>query len=483
MKKIKISITAVTSLAISIIAFVLYVMVLNGSDVYILWILASIAALCFPVFSKYRRNKSGSNGKPLEITALVLGAFDFYFVIFAATGWNIYMAYALVAIVCILYAKHFNKPTGKKPEPEEGLRAAVPINRDERDPTIPSDNPKSPREDSTEINNADFPEARRTAQVAVPSVIQETPVTTLTAGTQTHPIAKVVIISLLIFCLVVCAVFCGFFALNYQNGINAMNNQNFIVAYQYFEHIPSGHQLFPDEYAYIQAGVLMEEGKYIESLKAFDNLNGIPVPSSIPETLIEKIMGEGAYLSLLETTSELQNITIPATTLEALIAKIYSVGKTAYKNDDFPVAKENFTAISEYKQSEDYLLLIGCKYGTLAQYMVNGCYADLIRLIGFEDADRIIIENQSTAIRFLKGTWEAGQKYNPLYFKIDAQNQAWSNLPHNEADGYYYLSDGIYSVGETESKAIKCFRFSIIDEDTISVYCYKDGSTHKLYRQ
>lgn len=297
-----------------------------------------------------------------------------------------------------------------------------------------------------------------------------------------HPILGIAI-SFLVLCIVALAVFGGYFALNYHNGIAAMNNQNFIAAHQYLDHLPMGDQLFQDEYAYIEAGVLMEEGKYIESLKAFDNLKGIPVPSSIPETLIDKIICEGEYLSLLGIIDELQNIPIPSTTLETITAKIYSAGKAAYKNDDFPVAKDNFTSIRGYKQSEDYLLLIGCKYGNLAEYTVNGHYDDLVKLIGFEDADRIIIENKFTAIRFLKGTWEDGQKYNPFYFKIDAQNHAWNNLPHNDSDGYYYLSGGIYSVGETESKAIKCFRFSIIDEDTISVYCYKDGSTHKLYRQ
>ena len=57
------------------------------------------------------------------------------------------------------------------------------------------------------------------------------------------------------------------------------------------------------------------------------------------------------------------------------------------------------------------------------------------------------------------------------------------NLPNKDVDGYYYISNGIYSIGETESGSVKCFKFAIINEDTMSVYCYKDGSTHKLYRQ
>lgn len=134
MEKPKMSITAISSLIISIFAFILYAMVLDGSNVYILWIFASTAALCFPVFSKYCRNKKSSKGKAVEIIALILGAFDFYCVIFAATAWNIYIAFALIAIVCVLYAKLFNnldKPEETK-NPEKEISIIPPVAESEQ---------------------------------------------------------------------------------------------------------------------------------------------------------------------------------------------------------------------------------------------------------------------------------------------------------------------------------------------------------------
>lgn len=107
----KISIASVASLIISILAFVLYGRVLSGKNMFLEWTIMSIVALVFPIFAKYCRNKRGAKGKVLEILALILGSFDFYCVIFAATTLNVYIAFAVIAIVCVIYAKSFNNPS------------------------------------------------------------------------------------------------------------------------------------------------------------------------------------------------------------------------------------------------------------------------------------------------------------------------------------------------------------------------------------
>ena len=102
------------------------------------------------------------------------------------------------------------------------------------------------------------------------------------------------------------------------------------------------------------------------------------------------------------------------------------------------------------------------------------------------------LKNQVTALLFLRSRWEDGQSNNPYFFEIskdsDDKNKddyhASSNLPQKNATGYFSITDSIYSIGDFGGEnSTKIFRFSIIDEDTINVYCYKDGSTYKLYRQ
>ncbi len=106
--KKRISIVSFISLAISIVAFILYVILLGGTNVYILWIISSIIALFFPLLPKYIRSRNNIRGEWLEIVALVIGSFDFYFVISSATKWNIYIAFAIIIIACILYIFLFN---------------------------------------------------------------------------------------------------------------------------------------------------------------------------------------------------------------------------------------------------------------------------------------------------------------------------------------------------------------------------------------
>lgn len=246
----------------------------------------------------------------------------------------------------------------------------------------------------------------------------------------------------------------GYVGANYFCAVSAMNDEEFIRSKQFFDNLFVSETLFPAKYAYVEAGVLMEEGKYVESLKAFKKVDGVPIPAEITDSLK---------------------------------SKIYSAGQSAYKAGKMTEAKKNFEAITGHKRSDDYLLLISCDGSGFSSWSsAKNNYKKLVKLLEFENTAEIIIENDATAEMFLEGRWEDGDTY-PYYFEMfedeDGTLSCQYNLPRKDSSGYYYLSNGVYSVGETESSAVKYYKFSIIDEDTISVYCYKDGSTHKLYRQ
>ncbi len=104
----RISIFSITSLLISAAAFVLYAILLDGTNVFIPWIILSVLAMVFPLLSKYFRKRKQKKGTGFEIAALVIGAFDFYFIFFAATKINLFFVFILIAVICILYVKLFN---------------------------------------------------------------------------------------------------------------------------------------------------------------------------------------------------------------------------------------------------------------------------------------------------------------------------------------------------------------------------------------
>ena len=224
-----------------------------------------------------------------------------------------------------------------------------------------------------------------------------------------------------------------------------MNNQEFIKAQRFFDNTLIGKHVFPDEYAYVEAGVLMKKGDIVAAYEAFNAIDNVQIPTSIITNLREDI---------------------------------YLEGQRAYHSGDTETAKTNFTAIKDYKRSKDYLLLITCKKRVVSP----DNYSPLVALIGFEDADDIILNRESFFEKFLLGRWEDGAS-DPFYFELEKDGKSLTstsryNLPRNETEGFFDLKDGIYSV-----KGTKYWRFSIIDEDTISVYCFKDGRNITLYRQ
>lgn len=248
------------------------------------------------------------------------------------------------------------------------------------------------------------------------------------------------LIALLIACAIVICVFSAYTLINYSHGITAMDSQNFIAAQRYFDKIPFADFLFPNECAFIQAGSLMDQGNYLDALTAFQSLD----------------------------------TAVPVSLMDELFEKIYQQAQRDYRNANYTVAKTAFKAIKEYKRSEDYLLLIKSQ-----RTPHQGDYEKLLSILSFEDTKEIILDSHNLLALFLKGTWEGKNGY---YFKLTS-NQTTYNLPHDYATGYYYLNNGIYSVGETSTEAIDYFKFALIDKDTISVYCYKNKASYELYRQ
>ena len=258
----------------------------------------------------------------------------------------------------------------------------------------------------------------------------------------------------LILILAVVLLVLTFFGYSYFSFINALNDEEYVKAQQYLEVIPFGTSIFADEEEYINAGILLEQGKYLEAYRSMKKIEGHIVPGTI---------------------------------LDDLQDKVYMEGQQKYHSGNYAQAKSHFNEVPTYKQSSDYILLCKCQGDTFSSWSnARKNYNKLVELINkdFEDADSIILNNDSLLEQFLTSRWEdsTGKKYFEIYDDGDGNHSRY-NLPHKDVDGFYSFSDGVYCVGPEDGPDTKYYRFTIIDEDTISVYCFKDGSTYKMYRQ
>jgi len=240
---------------------------------------------------------------------------------------------------------------------------------------------------------------------------------------------------------------------------------------------------------YIHAGLLFDQGEYAKAEKAFDSLAQDNYLNAVEEKKystyyagLEKIdnMNIDGYRDI-ETLAQ-EGFPLAVEALPGVKEVVYQKGIELYRQGS-SISKYYFVELDSYRRSIDYLTLIDAKYN----YVTNN-YLSVVKLIGFEDADKIILDVYNE--KFLKGTWKTSDgRYS---FSMSKNGDTSYTLPYLEmSNSYYDIEDGIYYLykkdvaimltGEYERKNV--FRFTIIDANTINVYCYKDGSTHKLYRQ
>lgn len=425
MKKPAISVFSILSLLISLAAFLVYYLMLNGGGalgwwMYAIWYTSSIAALFFPIGAKYVRMSEGKSGKAFEIIALIIGvlvfmtAFDLgCYILFPNFPSSItaLVDIGIIAFACVWCSKAKGKIDSK-----------------------PDTKPEPPQESVLVCQKCGM-------KLQPESVYCQYCGKKVKKGNRKKSFAKLAVILILILCIVIVGVYSFYLTLNYQNGIAEMNNQNFISAQRYFEKIPYADKLFPNEFAYIDAGVLIEQGRYFDSLKAFDSLDGIIVPISIIENISQRIIDEGSSFELFNVADEFHNISIPKSIKDSLVENIYKEAQEYYRTCNYSKANNEFMAIGYFKRSKDYRTLIDCR---TTPSSTN--YKKIVKLLDFEDAKEIILSTHTYLELYLDGEWkENGKSY---YFEIKNGGSSY-NLPSFNESGYYFLDNGYYSVGKT----------------------------------
>ena len=243
----------------------------------------------------------------------------------------------------------------------------------------------------------------------------------------------------------------------YQYGMSKVENGYYLSAAKVFEDLgdysDSADMVF--ECAYLEAVKFWEDEKYIKAYQKMQEISDY----------------EKAQTKLTEWQSSLYDTA----------KTYYKSARSKYKNGDnynwsFNNALKYFNAVSTYAYSANYIKLIN---GFL--YTNDEVYSGVLSMIKYDDGKYLLMNKQSFALNFLKGYWvTSGGSY---YFQITEDSSGYTsyyNLPRIDYSGYFSIDDGIYTVGSSSNKM---WKFTIIDKNTITCYCYSNGATYTMYRQ
>lgn len=185
---------------------------------------------------------------------------------------------------------------------------------------------------------------------------------------------------------------------------------------------------------------------------------------------------EQQYVAAYDKLSYCKDYKDTAQIRNKLKQNIYKQGQTLYHNASYDKAKECFNKIgTSYLRVSDYLLLISLhKKTSLMKSDVN----KLKSIISFEDTKTLIMHETWGAVYFLEGTWR-GSNY---YLTMKANGDIYYDLPHDKYGEHYIVKDGrlLKYYDKTPNTTKQIFTVTIIDKDTISVLCTKDGKTYIL---
>ena len=223
---------------------------------------------------------------------------------------------------------------------------------------------------------------------------------------------------------------------------------------------------------YDQAYNLMVDGDYEQAKDIFEDLGAYRDSSAMAYECdmrrAEQYVYDGDYIEAYNLYQEMGE----SIKVEEVVEQMYDEAVYQYGMGNYTEAQEYFGYTSGIGNTDDYLTLIEARNG-------SGSYYDVKDIIGFEDANEIIMDRYS--FDFLKGNWET---YSDDYIRFTLEEGTqWCryNIPSYDG-GSWKIEDGIHYIGEDGSWN-RAWSYEIIDEDTINVYNYYNSNTYYFYRQ
>ena len=276
----------------------------------------------------------------------------------------------------------------------------------------------------------------------------------------------------------------------YQKGVYSMTNGEYAAASLTFKGLGDYRDAAEREReARMQSAVkLAADGSYDEAIRVLLQLEREkyePANAAIYQaylTMADAYAKDGKYADAFEACLKGEQYGDISVQLAEYRDAAYQEAAELYADGDNVKSKRLFLKLQDYERSKDYLLLIKIRantYGNL--YLTNEEMKRSKSLAEFEDGATVILEYNNTAIAFLEGSWIGLN----CYLTVDKEGYMDYNLPYFDYGDYYVIENGIMQVyPEKDVTAMKAFfRFTILSDNSIQVYAYKDGTTYTLFRE
>ncbi len=316
---------------------------------------------------------------------------------------------------------------------------------------------------------------------------------------------------------------------NRNLALEYMDDMGFVQGVEAFGRIPFGDKLFPTASKYVSAGELALNKKYSEANIVFESMGDYrQSKTAILETKYRQALADGQsgrFKSAKEILYELidqhyepakaELVEVcklqasnyaekkmydyaykaikeaqPFGNVDSLIAvyssDAYEYAVNQYHSGNYTKAQSFFEMLGNYHRSDYYLILIRAHLTDDSEYLLDGYSAQsdaefLMYILGFEDAEELLVSKQELAEVFLLGNWR-GDGY---YFTMREDGDIQYNLPVIDYGNFYFIEDGellLYPKDDFRGKKA-VLRFTVISRDCIWAYCYKNSRSYTLYRQ
>ena len=192
----------------------------------------------------------------------------------------------------------------------------------------------------------------------------------------------------------------------------------------------------------------------------------------------EEKAADGLYGIAYETLLEAKDYGDVGSLLSLYRDEAYRAGISLYRKGSYIDARAQFRRIGDYEYTEDYLILITIH----TKYWVTSAeIQELLRLLDFEDSAELLVSTQDFAKKYLAGTWRG----NGYYFTMETDGHIQYNLPYFNYGDYYKIENGVVLTypRNAPSSTKKLFKITVVSEDCIQVFAYKNNRAYTLYRE
>ena len=247
------------------------------------------------------------------------------------------------------------------------------------------------------------------------------------------------------------------------------------------------------EFHYSRGNYLLQEEKdYAGAYEAFSTaaeLEYTGAEEMKKETVYREaiaLIAEKEYVKAYRKLKEIPGYRDVDSSQKALEENMYQLAQRHYRSGDYEQAEYYFTALAAYEDSLRYRQLINARNiqsGSFyaSSFMLRKTIEDLAGMFYFEDTAQVLLSNKVVAEEFLRGTWKGGG----YYFTMDKEGDISYNLPWFSYGDYFTISNGevLLYPENNEKNTRPLFYIEATSPTSISVYCYKDCSSHMLYLQ